>query len=74
MGSKENSFNGRFDMDSQVKSIPIELLTLKSTLIDGLSMSTNIGQASLTISQLIVSNFKQKGNNKDHNCSASGKT
>ena len=35
-------------------------------LIDGLSISTNISQASLTISQVIFSNFKQKGNNQDH--------
>ena len=42
-----------------VKSIPIQLLTLVGMLIDGSVVSNPISQASLTVSQHILSSFKQ---------------
>ena len=58
MAEKKNSFNGTFDIDCQLKSIPIQLLTLVNMLIDGPACTT-VSQASLSIAQLIFSNFKQ---------------
>ena len=44
-----------------MKSVPIELLSLVNLLIDGLYMDNDhFSQATLTISQLLVSNFKKK--------------
>ena len=60
MSSKVNKFDGTFDEDSQIKSIPIQLYTLISMLIDGPSVSSRISQASLTVSQNILSSFKQR--------------
>ena len=58
MAEKKNSFNGTFDIDCQLKLIPIQLLTLVNMLIDGPACTT-VSQASLSIAQLIFSNFKQ---------------
>ena len=52
------AFNGTFDLDCQLKSISIQLLTLVNMLIDG-PTRTAVSQASLSIAQLIFSNFKQ---------------
>ena len=65
MSLKTNKFEGTFDIDSQVKSIPIQLLTVVSMLIDGPYISSRVSQPSLTVSQLIFSSFKQ--NNKCDN-------
>ena len=58
MAGKKNSFNGTFDIDCELKSIPIQLLTLVNMLINGRAC-TRVSQASLSIAQLIFSNFKQ---------------
>ena len=58
MAEKKNSFNGTFDIDCHLKLIPIQLLTLVDMLIDG-PVCTTVSQASLSISQLIFSNFEQ---------------
>ena len=55
---RRTSFKGTFDIDCQLNSIPIQLLTLVSMPIDGPACATVI-QASLSIAQLIFSNFKQ---------------
>ena len=52
------AFNGTFDLDCQLKSISIQLLTLVNMLIDGPTRIA-VSQASLSIAQLIFSNFKQ---------------
>ena len=58
MAEKKNSFNGTFDIDCQLKSIPIQLLTLVNMLSDGPACTT-VSQASLSITHLILPNFKQ---------------
>ena len=63
MSQKENKFDGNFDEDSQNKSVPVQLLTLVSMLIDGPGMNNQISQSSLTISQLVLSNYKDKVKN-----------
>ena len=40
MAEKKNLFNGTFDIDCQLKSIPIQLLTLVNMLIDGPACTT----------------------------------
>ena len=57
MAEKKTSFNGTFDIDCQLKSIPIQLMTLLNMLIDG-PACTAVIQASLSTAQLIFSNFK----------------
>ena len=52
MAEKKNSFNSTFDIDCQLKSTPIQLLTLVNMLIDGPACTT-VSQASLLIAQLI---------------------
>ena len=62
--SKSNDFDGSFEEDCQTRSVPIELLTLISMLIDGPFIhNRNFSQPALTISQLIMSNFRQKPHN-----------
>ena len=57
----ENYFNGSFEEGCQRKSVPIQLLTVISMLVDGVGTQTKgFSQQSLTISQLIQSNFKKK--------------
>ena len=61
LSSKLNKFNGCFEEDCQAKSVPIELLTLTSMLIDGPFIhNRNFSQPALTISQLILTNFRNK--------------
>ena len=59
---KEYGFEGYFDEDSQIKSIPIPLWTLMSFLIDGaLNGGSNVSQAALSCSQLVMYNcWKEK--------------
>ena len=52
MAEKNNSFKGTFDIDCQLKLIPIQLLTLVNTFIDG-PACTVVSQASLSIAQII---------------------
>ena len=60
MSAVENTFDGNFPQSCQRQAVPIELLTLISLIIDGLNIdNTQFSQASLTISQLILANFKQ---------------
>ena len=56
----ENNFDGSFPEHCQTKSVPIELISFIRLLVDGLNVDNDhFSQASLTISQLIVANFKQ---------------
>ena len=64
MASSENKFDETFMEDSQVMSVPIELLNLVNLLTDGPNIdNSNFIQPSLTVSHLIMSNFKQKYHN-----------
>ena len=55
MLKKVNHFEGSFDEDSQMKSIPIRLLTLINLLIDGTCEGGNhVRQAALTCSNYYV--------------------
>ena len=54
----KNLFSGTSDTDCQLKSIPIQLLTLINMLIDG-SACTTVSQASSSIAQVMFSGFKQ---------------
>ena len=61
MSSHLNKFGGSFEEGCQVMNVPIELLTLVSMFFDGpYIQNINFSQPTLTISQLILSNFKQK--------------
>ena len=61
LSSKLNKFIGSFEEDCQAKSVPIELLTLISMLIDGPFIhNRNFSQPALTISQLFLTNFRNK--------------
>ena len=54
LSSKINNFDGSFDEGCQTMSVPEELLTLISILIDGPSVdNTYYSQLALTASQLI---------------------
>ena len=55
---KKNSFDRTFDIDCQLKLIAIQLLKLVNMLTDDSACAT-VSQASLSIAQLIISNFKQ---------------
>ena len=56
-----NKFVGVFSAGCQRDSVPIELLTLISMLVDGVGIDNEgFSQEALTISQLIMYNFKNK--------------
>ena len=58
----KNTFNGEFTSDSQMNSVPIQLLSLTSMLIDGTNISNKgFSQASVTASQIVVYNFRKCG-------------
>ena len=62
MSLTKNTFNGEFTSDSQINSVPIQLLSLISMLIDGTNISNKgFSQASLTASQIVVYNFRKCG-------------
>ena len=73
---KVNKFDGNFDEDTQVKSVPTSLLTLISFLIDGeCNNVSNYSQATLTTAQIITSNCRKKKrktlkNTSTHNSSS----
>ena len=55
---QQNNFTGKFSMDCQKNSVPKELLSLISMLVDGTDHTSKSSQATLTCAQLIVSNYK----------------
>ena len=59
-----NSFEVKFRKNCQRSSVPIELLTLVSILIDGMDISNELfSQPALTCTRQIMFNFKS-GNRK----------
>ena len=61
MKEQEIFFDGSFKVDCQQKSVRILLLTVISTLVDGASIrNKSFSQQSLTVTQLIQSNFKKR--------------
>ena len=54
----ENTFNGTFDIDCQMRSTHVQLLTLVNMFFD-FPARTTVSQAFLSIAQLIFLNFKQ---------------
>ena len=67
MLKKVNNFGGSFDEDSQMKSIPIRLLTLINLLIDGTCEGGNrVRQAALTCSQIIMYNCQKENTVKSY--------
>ena len=63
MSTVQNRFEGTFSDDSQQNSIPIRLLSLCSMLIDGFNpKDTGFSQPALTVSQLIMHEYKKKIN------------
>ena len=62
MSLTENSFQGTFAEDSQIDSVPIQLLTLVSMLIDGTNFANKgFSQPALSASQIIMYNFRKHG-------------
>ena len=56
-----NSFQGNFPVNCQQESIPFPLLSLYSLLIDGADPTfTNVSQAALPVSQLIMFSCKKQ--------------
>ena len=65
MESVENQFDGCFESNCQVNSVPVQLLTLISLLLDEFSVDNKgYSQPTLTCAQLIMSNFRK---NSRHN-------
>ena len=62
MSKQNNEFTGQFLKGCQEKSVPKELLTLISMLVDGTNPNSKLSQFSFTCAQLIMSNYKP--NNK----------
>ena len=62
MSKQNNEFTGQFLKGCQEKSVPKELLTLISMLVDGTNPNSKLSQFSLTCAQLIMSYYKP--NNK----------
>ena len=61
MKNTHNKFDGTFKAGCQKDSVPIELLTLISMLIDGAGIENEgFSQEALTISQLAMYNFRNK--------------
>ena len=55
----------KFTINCQRSSVPIELLTLVSMLIDGMDFSEELfSQSALTCTQQIMFNFKSRKNTK----------
>ena len=61
MSEVTNSFQGNFPVNCQQESIPFPLLSLCSLLIDGADPTpTNVSQAALSVSQLIMFSYKKQ--------------
>ena len=58
---QKNKFVGSFKKDSQADSVPIELMTLMSMLVDGTTTENNVlSQGALTSAQVVLYNFRKK--------------
>ena len=57
MQNFKSNLSGKFDDKCQYDSVPGELRTFISMLIDGPDITTEISQPALTCSQLIMTNF-----------------
>ena len=65
MSKVRNTFNTHFGDNSQISSVPIELLTLISVLIDGVDISNKtFSQSAVTCSQQIMYNFQKNKRKK----------
>ena len=61
MSEVTNSFQGNFPVNCQQESIPFPLLSLCSLLIDRADPTpTNVSQAALSVSQLIMFSYKKQ--------------
>ena len=61
MEKTANIFNNSFPSDCQQSSVPIDLLNLVSTLIDGVDVENQVfSQSAMTLSQQIMYNFRVK--------------
>ena len=61
MESVENQFHDNFEPNCQANSVPVQLLTLISLILDGFSVDNKgYSQSTLTCAQLIMSSFKKK--------------
>ena len=61
MSEVTNSFQGNLPVNRQQESIPFPLLSLCSLLIDGADPTpTNVSQAALSVSQLIMFSYKKE--------------
>ena len=65
MGKVDNELSNKFNLENQLRSVSIPLLELISLLVDGVSVGNmKYSQATLSISPLIVSNFRKKVDKK----------
>ena len=53
-----NKFDGTFSTHCQEESVPMQLISLVSMLIDGSGISKDVSQHALTCAQLIMYNFR----------------
>ena len=64
MAKEKNEFDGQFKADCQFSFVPMVLLTLISELIDGGNVEhKGYSQSALSISQLIMYNFRKQSTN-----------
>ena len=65
MPKLRNTFNIHFGDNSQISSVPVELLTLASALIDGVDISNKtFWQTAVTCCQQIMYNFQKNERKK----------
>ena len=65
MSKLRNTFSTHFGDNSQISSVPIELLTLISALVDGVDISNKtFSQSAVTCSQQIMYNFQKNKRKK----------
>ena len=62
MKNIKNEFSGDFNSNCQRESVPTELLTLISMLIEGTNVSMTTSQSVLTCAQIIMYNFRSCSN------------
>ena len=67
MAKHDNKFTGTFENFSQLGSVPISLLYLISTLIDGSSPTdNNFSQVTLSVAQIIMWNYRMPNKKANH--------
>ena len=66
IGKHENTFEGEFNIESQINSVPMILLNLVSMLVHGANIENKgFSQGALTAAQIIIYNFRKNAKKHD---------